>query len=136
MSIHKQPIPVSYVRIDNEQNEQIGLGGDDSRKKNIVLTILAENEFQLSSLKGHIVDKTFSYIPILNQNELPFDNFYRLKSGFYYTGLVPKIGLGGGAYISDVTVYNFDSNVMSELRKINPDIYSSIINLTVEQAKS
>ncbi len=134
--IHQQPIPIIYVRIDNELNEEFAFGGSENSKKNIILTILAENQFQLDALKGFLVDKTHNYIPILSLSDLPFDNFYRLKSGFNYTGVLPKIGMGEGAYIADVSVYNFDSNVMSELRKINSDIYSSIINIETHKVRS
>jgi hypothetical protein len=129
----EQPIPAIYLRLENQQNDEYALGGQESSVRNFIVTILAESQYQLDAVKSLIVDQTRCYIPLLNHNELPFDNYYRLKQPFSYTGITYNRQITGeAAFIRDITSYNFDSNLMSELRKINPDIYVGIMEIETE----
>lgn len=133
---NEQPLPVIYVRFENGKNEEFVLGGEEISSRTIILTVLAESQFQLDNIKGLMLDQTRSYIPVCNLEELPFDNMYRLKSGFNYTGMAcNKINTNQAAFISDVSIYNYDSNIMNELRSINSALYPAVINIETKMAR-
>lgn len=130
---NEQPIPAIYIRLEKQDNQEYALGGQEYSNRNFIVTILAESQFQLDAVKSLIVDQTRCYIPVFSPSELPFDNMYRLRSDFNYTGITYNRQITGqAAFIKEINSYSFDSNLMNELRKINPDIYVGIMELETE----
>lgn len=134
---NEQPLPAIYVRLDNAVNEEYSFGGEESSNRNIVLTLLATSEYDLDAMVSLIVDKTRSYIPIFTVDEMPLDNYKRLKNpNFSYSGVAcTKINAAQAAFINEIQVYSFNSQVMSELRQINESLYPAIIELTTQMIR-
>lgn len=130
---NEQPYPVVYIKLDEGKNQEFALGGEESTENKVILVNICESQYQLDGLRSIIQDSTRSYIPLYLINEYPFNVYGSLKTTFNYTGLrQSKINNNAATFLKDIEVLRFNSDLMGELRKISPDIYSQILILTTQ----
>lgn len=130
---NEQPFPVVYVKLDQGKNEEFALGGEESTNNQIILVNICESQYQLDALRSIIQDAARSYIPLYYFNEYPFNVYGSLKQEFNYTGQKQnKINNNHAAFLKDIEIIRFNSDIRNELNKLNPQIYSQIILLNTE----
>jgi hypothetical protein len=128
-----QPFPIVYVSNDQGSNEPFALGGEDTTTNIINCIVFAENAYQLDALKSIFEDSERTSIPILTGSEFPFNAYGHLKSSFNYTGIrAAKFAQNDSiAYIEDVSNLKLNSELMADIKKVNPDVYTKIYQFNV-----
>jgi hypothetical protein len=128
------PYPVIFVKNNGGTNEPLAFGGMDNTITNIRLLIMADSLFNLDAVCSIINDTRGLYIPLLSEQEVPFNVLGGFKSGSYnYNNLVSgKILAGQASFIHEVYVSNYRQNTYEEIRKLNPEVYVGIVELELE----
>lgn len=130
---NQQPYPIVYVRLDNGFNEEFAMGGEETSKNSAKLILICENQFQLDALKGILMDSARGYVPLYYKGEYPFNSYGSLINNFNYTGLKSyKIENNQANFIKNVELIQLNSNLLTEMRKLNPSIYVGLANLELE----
>ncbi|RTK99693.1 MAG: hypothetical protein EKK57_08940 [Proteobacteria bacterium] len=131
---NQQPFPVIYVRNDDSENTPSAFGGEYATNNITRLIIMADSQFQLDATVSLITDRIQTYYPLFDLNEMPFNVLGGLKNGtFNYNGFITdKIRTGKSIFIKEVSMTRLSSVILSELRKINTQIYVGIVDLHTE----
>lgn len=128
------PYPAIFIRNEGDSNEAFAFGGEDSDKNTFKLSIFADSQFQLDAIVQILKDSERTYYPVFGTNEFPFNQLGGLRSGIfnYNNYIAPKILDANSAYILDVQVTKFNSELMAEVKRVNPEIYVAIVDIKTE----
>lgn len=126
--------PIIFLKSDGGYNEPAAFGGMDSTNIRLKLIILTDSMYSLNSINSVIRDTCKTDIPIFNSGQMPFNIFGNFISGSYnYTNIANSIKQEGNtAYIDEVYVSKYNQ-AYNDLRKINPKIYWSIIDIETQK---
>ena len=133
-----QPFPIVYVSNDQGGNEPFALGGEDITSNIINCIVFSDSPFQLDALKSIFEDSERTCMPILTGSEFPFNAYGHLKSNFNYTGVqYTKFQQDTSiAFIEDVSNLKLNSELMADIKKVNPDVYTKIYQFNVETIRN
>lgn len=124
--------PVIYVKPFYSRNKEFAMGGMEETMNTYRLVVLAESQFQVDGVTSLIRDKTRSIVPLLTGvSEMPF-NAYGGFSGPIYnynTTFTGKFSTVNSAMLTDIRVTKLVSQGAQELRKINPKVFVSLIDM-------
>lgn len=130
---NEQPYPIVYIKLDEGKNHEFALGGEESTENKFILVNICDSQYQLDGLRSIIQDAARSYIPLYYINEYPFNVYGSLKQSFNYTGnKQTKINNNMAAFLKDIETIRINSDLLSDLRKLNPSIYFQILILTTQ----
>lgn len=131
---NQQPFPVIFFRNDESYNEYFSFGGEDASLNVMRLIILADSQFQLDAVVSIFKDQKGTYYPLFLDNEMPFNSIGALKYGSfnYLSYKRPKIDNSQSVFIRDVRLTRFNSTSISEIKKINTQVYVGIIDVYTE----
>ena len=122
--------PVIYLRDNGGRNEEFALGGLDNSEYNIRAIIIAKSQFDLDATLSICRDSSRKFVPLLSEQDMPFNEFGGLKSGvFNYDNLFsikPK-----ECFISDVYVSKLYEGVKSETNAINTDMFVGFVDFSL-----
>ena len=135
--------PAIFVKNAGGRNEAFTLGGEDLTVSSIRTIVLADSQFNLDAVCSIIRDKVRTNIPLIESNQYPFntlggykDNLWLYEGGtsvYNYTGLISEIS--NSVYVKDVFVSQFSDNYIAEIKNVNPNVYSAIIDLELEKPR-
>lgn len=121
--------PCIFLNNINNKNEPYELGGNELTTIKVQAIVLADSQYKLDAVRSILADTIRIEVPLFNANEWPFDNYGGYKSGiiYNYTGLAAtKNPTTDSIFITDNTVGRLNGMLLSEFRKINPEIYPGI----------
>jgi hypothetical protein len=128
--------PVIYIRNDGGYNRpfQIGERANDSYN-NIRAIVLADSQWNLDAVLSVMKDLAHDYIPIIAENEIPFNVWGDTISsnGYNYNALTQnKVSNGSGAFIEYVRAVRFNTQAINNTSKIlSNKIYFGIADFDV-----
>lgn len=125
--------PIILIKSNGGFNSPLSFGGMDITLSNIRILTLTDSQYSLDSINSIIRDKNNTLIPILNESSMPFNIFGDLRTGsFNYNELVqPFVEKGQTAFVKEVYISKYNQSYVN-IRKINPQVYWSIIDLEIE----
>jgi hypothetical protein len=130
--------PCIFLNAVENYNSPYELGGTELTTIRVQATILSDSRYKLDAVKSILADTARIEVPLLNNNEYPFDSYGNYVSGiiYNYTGLVRnKIPTADSIFIDDVKVGRFNSSFLSEFRKINPCIYPGFAHFNLVKTR-
>jgi hypothetical protein len=129
LSDNQVTYPCVFLNNIGIENSPYEFGGNELTTIKVQAIVLADSQYKLDAINSILSDTVRLEVPILNNNEYPFDNYGNYKSGivYNYTGLVAnKIPTAESIYIMDTVVGTFNKRVINEFKRINPEIYPGI----------
>ncbi len=129
--------PVVYIKNDGSNNEPFAFGGQDNTIINVRAIVIADSQFDIDAIGSLFRDRRFEQIGILEPSEMPFNQFgYYRSSQYDYTGIVNGKGSDQQLYVEDVNISRFDRVLENEVRKFNPNVFSTLIDFEVTKIRT
>ena len=134
--------PGVFIKNLGGRNEPWAFGGTDLSVTNVRSIVLADTQFNLDAVCSILSDKARTMIPLVESENYPFNTFGGYKDNLWqydgvsvynYTGLVADST--EALYIKDVYVSQFNVNYISEMTNANPDVFSAIVDIDLEQPR-
>jgi len=127
--------PAIFLKNNGGQNKPFALGGEDETFFQVRSIIMADNLFSLDAICAILRDTARKHIPLISQNNMPFDNYGLIKNNYYnYKELISGIGYPNLMYIKSVNV----SKIIPfryEYNNLNPDIFSAFIDFEISDIR-
>ena len=129
--------PVVYLKNAGGRNEPFAFGGQDNTIVYTRAIIVADSQYEVDAIGSIFRDTQKEYIPLLTEAEQPFNAFggYRDNVQYNYTGLTNSKDESQKAFLDDVNISRFDRTLENEVRKFNPNVYSSIIDFEITKVR-
>lgn len=121
--------PCVFLNAVESKNSPFELGGNEMTELTVQSVILSDSRYKLDAIKSIFADTVRLEVPLLNDNEYPFDSYGNYVSGiiYNYTGLVRnKVPTADSIFIEASAVGRLSSPMLAEFRKINPNIYPGV----------
>ncbi len=130
--------PCILIKNKNSYNEPFEFGGTDTTKIHMSIYIFSDSLFKLDAVTSIIRDMKNTNFGLLSDNELPFNAFGGLKTGYYdYNSIsYPKIIANSGAFICETKTVNFGSLLNAEFKKINPEVHSKVLDVEIDYVRN
>ena len=104
-------------------------------KEDIVFLGYVSNE-----LLPKIVASAFAltYVSLFEGSEMPFNQFgyYRNDVQYNYTGVTDSKTESSKFFLEDVNISRFDKVLENEVRKFNPNVYSTLIDFEISKVRN
>lgn len=124
--------PSIMIKNTLHDNAGFAFGGLDEEKDNFRFLVLSDSKFKLDSILGLFEEKIRCYIPLLEQNENPFNGLGGLRNGSYnYQELTANkiAGTSDTVFIKDVSTSKFGEN--SFTRKLENSLYKNKVYIGI-----
>ena len=134
LSPTKQTYPAVFIKNNGGRNEPWALGGTDVTKINARAIILSDSAFSLDAACAIMKETTRKYVPVISDNNLPFNALGVAKDGSidYDKHMTPGIvDAGSGMYVQDVSVSKIIAN-RGDFNNLNPDVFSAFVDFDLE----
>lgn len=121
--------PAVFIKNNGGENVPFAFGGLDQTRISLRAVVLADSQFNLDAVCSIFKDRTRTVVPIISDENYPFNALGGLKTGVYnYEDLTKDIGHDNEIYIADVDVSRFSLGYMENLKNTNPDVFKAIID--------
>jgi|TARA_R110000751_G_scaffold133924_1_gene236336 hypothetical protein len=129
--------PVVYLKNAGGRNEPFAFGGQDNTIVYTRAIIVADSQYEVDAIGSIFRDTQKEYIPLLTQAEQPFNALggYRDNVQYNYTGITDCKDESQKAFLDEVNISRFDRTLENEVRKFNPNVYSSIIDFEISKVR-
>lgn len=134
--------PGIFVKNLGGRNEPWAFGGNDLSISNVRTIVLSDSQFNLDAVCSIIKDKARTIIPLIESNKYPFNTLGGFKDGLWnYAGVSVynynelSADSAENLYIKDVHVSQFNVNYIAEMKNANPNVFSAIIDLDLENPR-
>jgi hypothetical protein len=129
--------PVVYLKNAGGRNEPFAFGGQDNTIVYTRAIIVADSQYEVDAIGSIFRDTQKEYIPLLTQAEQPFNALggYRDNVQYNYTGITDCKDESQKAFLDEVNISRFDRSLENEVRKFNPNVYSSIIDFEISKVR-
>jgi hypothetical protein len=136
-SLNSIQYPIVFIRSNSMTNEPFTFGGTDNTRNYIRLIIMSDSQFSNDAINSIIIDSKNSYMPIFNTGQFPY-NYLGHATNYNYTGITANsVSEGNCAFIEEVDVAQFNSQIFSQqFREVNLEVYSSIIDFQVVKPRN
>ena len=130
--------PVVYIKNDGSFNEPFSFGGQDNTVMNIRAIVIADSQFEIDAIGSLFRDQEKTYVPIFEAEEMPFNQFgyYKNDLQYNYTGVTAGKSENQHFFLEEVNVSRFDRVLENEVRKFNPNVFSTIIDFEISKVRS
>jgi hypothetical protein len=137
LATDEKSIPAIFLKPNGGENKEFAFGGMDNTILRLSAVVFADSQFNLDAILSMLEDSARSSVPILTEEEMPYNKYGSFKSGsFPYTGLVAgKYEAGETAFVSKVVTNEFDAQLFTEIKTLNPDVYFSLVDITLEKPR-
>ena len=126
--------PVVYLKPDGSSNEPLALGGMDDTRLNVRAIVIADSQFDIDAIGSLFRDQRQQNIALFEPSEMPFNQFgYYRNDQYNYTGIANGKGPDGRIFIEDIDISRFDRVLENEVRKFNPNVYSTLIDFELSK---
>lgn len=127
--------PCIYVKKETSNVKGFELGGTKVKNYTIKLIVFSDSQFKIDALESICTDLMESSLPLFNQEDMPYNVYGGLKSGYNYDQLSSgKLELGSGLYIRNV--YSTKLSQSSDLQDINKEAHKAMICFDVEGVRA
>ena len=102
--------PAVFVGDAGGSNSPFAMGGLDQTRTEVDAYIMCQSKFELDALNGIFKDSQYKWVPLIDINEMPFNNLGGYKSGnvYNYTNLVGnRVQRGSGILIEKVDIVDW-----------------------------
>lgn len=127
--------PAIFLKSNGGQNKPFALGGQDETLFQVRAIVMADNLFSLDAVCSILRDTARKHIPLISQENMPFDNYGIIKNNNYnYKNLISNIEYPNLLYIKSVNV----SKIIPfryEYKNINPEIFSAFVDFEVSDIR-
>jgi len=129
--------PVVYLKNNGSFNEPFAFGGQDNTVMNVRAIVIADSQFDIDAIGSLFRDLKMTNIPIFEASEMPFNQFgyYKNDVQYNYTGVTASKAGSDGIFLEDVNVARFDRVLENEVRKFNPNVYSTLIDFELNKVR-
>ena len=123
-----------YLKPDGSSNEPLAFGGMDDTIINVRAIVIADSQFDIDAIGSLFRDQRQRNIALLEASEMPFNQFGYYRSGQYnYTGVIDGKNDSQQIFLNDVNISRFDRVLENEVRKFNPNVYSTLIDFELSK---
>lgn len=127
--------PAIFLKNNGGQNKPFALGGEDETLFQVRAIVMADNLFSLDAVCAILRDTSRKHIPLVSQNDMPFDIYGMVKNNYYnYNSLTSTISYPNLIYIKSVNV----SKIIPfryEYSNINPEIFSAFVDFELSDIR-
>ena len=129
--------PVVYLKNDGSYNEPFAFGGQDNTIMKIRAIVVADSQFEVDAIGSIFRDGKKTNIALFEESDMPFNSLggYRDNVQYNYTGTANTKNDSQQMFLEDVNVSRFDRTLENEVRKFNPNVYSTIIDFEVNKIR-
>ena len=129
--------PVVYLKNDGSHNDPFAFGGQDNTIFRARAIVIADSQFEIDAIGSLFRDQIHSNIGLFTAAEMPFNQYgyYRNDTQFNYTGVVNGKGDAELMFLEEVNISRFDRVMENEVRKFNPNVYSTLIDFEINKAR-
>ena len=129
--------PVVYLKNDGSFNEPFAFGGQDYTVMRVRAIVIADSQFDIDAIGSLFRDQEKTYVPIFEESEMPFNQYgyYRDNTQYNYTGITNGKGPSQKMFLEEVNVSRFDRVLENEVRKFNPNVYSTLIDFEINKVR-
>ena len=129
--------PVVYLKNDGSYNEPFAFGGQDNTIMNIRAIVVADSQFEVDAIGSIFRDEKMTNIALFEETDMPFNSFggYRDDVQYNYTGIASTKNDSQKLFLEDVNVSRFDKALENEVRKFNPNVYSTIVDFEINKIR-
>ena len=130
--------PVIFIRQNQLQNEPFSFGGQDLTKNYIRFTVLSDSQFSNDAVNSICADLNNVQIPLLSESQMPFNYLGLLKSQpyNYLDATAANYNNGELLYIERTSLISFFQRAFDQtLKEINPEVFTSIIDIETSKAR-
>ena len=126
--------PVVYLKPDGSSNEPLAFGGMDDTKINIRAIVIADSQFDIDAIGSLFRDQRQKNVALLEASEMPFNQFGYYRNGQYnYTGVINGKTDADQIFLNDINISRFDRVLENEVRKFNPNVFSTLIDFELSK---
>jgi len=129
--------PVVYLKNDGSHNDPFAFGGQDNTIFRARAIVIADSQFEIDAIGSLFRDQIHSNIGLFTAAEMPFNQYgyYRNDTQFNYTGVVNGKGDAELMFLEEVNISRFDRVMENEVRKFNPNVYSTLIDFEINKVR-
>lgn len=131
--------PAIFVRNIGGNNVPFAFGGTDETTIEVELYIFADSQYLLDATKSIIKDRKYNYIPLISENNMPFNNIGTFKgnTGYNYNNLTSGlVAAGSGLFIKDLVVTDFNRRgLFQEAQSLTHDCYFAVADVKMCKAR-
>ena len=129
--------PVVYLKNDGSYNEPFAFGGQDNTIMKVRAIVVADSQFEVDAIGSIFRDERMTNIALFEESDMPFNSLggYRDNVQYNYTGTANAKHDSQQMFLEDVNVSRFDRTLENEVRKFNPNVYSTIIDFEVNKIR-
>ncbi len=122
--------PAIFLKNNGGTNEPAAFGGLDKTNVSVRAIVLSDSQFSLDAISSIFRDTERTFVPILEVNEMPFNNLGDYNNGvsYNYTGLTNGKHETGRAFIEEVFIKKIGGLSFAQKTNVNPDVFSMIID--------
>ena len=130
--------PVVYIKNDGSSNEPFAFGGQDTTNISVRAIVIADSQFEIDAIGSLFRDERHNYVPLFAPSEMPFNQFgyYRNDVQYNYDTVNDGKTETNKFYLEDVNVSRFDRVLENEVRKFNPNVYSTLIDFEINKVRN
>jgi hypothetical protein len=135
LPLNAETYPVVYLKYQGGDNEPLAFGGLDKTNINVRAIVLADTIFKLDALTSIFRDTARTYIPLIYENEMPYNQLGSLNNGYfnYNTLISNKHADGDYVYIDNVYVSKIDNRFINSYNKLNPNVFAAFIDFELSK---
>ena len=129
--------PVVYLKNDGSYNEPFAFGGQDNTIMNVRAIVVADSQFEVDAIGSIFRDQRMTNIALFEEADMPFNSLGGYRDGvqYNYTGTANTKDNSQQLFLEDVNVSRFDRVLENEVRKFNPNVYSTIIDFEINKIR-
>jgi len=129
--------PVVYLKNDGSYNVPFAFGGQDNTIMNIRAIVVADSQFEVDAIGSIFRDEKMTNIALFEETDMPFNSFggYRDNVQYNYAEITSTKNDSQKLFLEDVNVSRFDKALENEVRKFNPNVYSTIIDFEINKIR-
>ena len=135
LPLNAETYPVVYLKYQGGDNEPLAFGGLDKTNINVRAIILSDSIFKLDALTSIFRDTVRTYVPLIYENEMPFNILGSTNNGsFNYNNLTAnKLQNNDYLYIDNVYVSKIDNRFINSYNKLNPNVFTAFIDFELSK---
>ena len=129
--------PAVFLKNNGGHNEPFAFGGMDKTLFNIRAIVLADSQFSLDAVSSIFRDTNKTFVPLLKEDNMPFNSLGDFKDGVIYNFDTLTAGLPETDRIFIDNVYTTKIGGLSFTQKdnLNPNVFSLIIDFELEHLR-
>lgn len=136
LGVNDITFPVVYVKNFSSDSNEFAFGGHDKYTNRFRLIVLGDSQYTADGVASIFRDKARTMIPMITgHNEMPFNNYGDFANGIYNYNvlLTGRNHSNDSIWLESVTSINgLPGTSYAELRKINPFVFVSLIDLELQ----